>query len=517
MAKDAQTSGTTSPALLAKDENFMGIVPRSMKWLLHVLNKNYTSNFNISVSYLELYNDIKVIDLLDKTIPSGTTAATNTRVLDIRENKNGDIIIPGLTRIAVNNTSEVLEVLWDGAKSRSVASTDMNDHSSRSHTVFIVYVEITIKQETRRSKICLVDLAGSEKWKSHQLSQFSEARIKELTSINRSLSALGNCISALLKAGRAHIPYRDSKLTRLLQDSLGGNTRTLFAVTLSPSESCFEETLSTLQFADRAMRVQIVASSNKTFQTNGNMMEHMQLKYESEIKRLKLLLNLIVKKSGIKMDLNTLALEIGSSQRGLVDDLNADAHKDGNVDYAGVGGDFEACLSKELNDMKEENFNLMQELSKTQEEFRVVKEEKQRILNALFDLVGGGGTKDGESEGSSHYDELVVSRLESAIQDLKKDEGDKEMLYKMQYKVLQLQREDTERRKEAMEEAGAQQEDRWQWLQQYHTWLQSQSSPRNENETVQSDDIYKRVCLMEASVLLQADELQRTKKSFLKV
>ena len=106
--------------------------------------------------------------------------------------------------------------------------------------------------------------AGSEKWRTHQLAKFSEQRIAELTSINQSLSTLGNCIRALLQTGRTHVPYRDSKLTRLLQDSLGGNTRTGFIVTMSASVLALEETISTLQFADRAKQVAVHAMVNET-------------------------------------------------------------------------------------------------------------------------------------------------------------------------------------------------------------------------------------------------------------
>ena len=94
--------------------------------------------------------------------------------------------------------------------------------------------------------------AGSEKWRTHQLAAFSDRRIQEMTSINKSLSTLGNCVRALGEPGRKHIPYRDSKLTRLLADALGGNCKTAFVVTLSPAECSLEETVSTLKFADRA-------------------------------------------------------------------------------------------------------------------------------------------------------------------------------------------------------------------------------------------------------------------------
>jgi kinesin family protein 3/17 len=488
-----------------------------MTWLLNTMNSQFSKKFSVSVSYLELYNDIKIIDLLDKpaTFPSTNNNsngnATPTKQLEIRENRTGEIIIPGLTRVPVSNSVEVLDVLWEGAKARSVAATDMNEHSSRSHTVFQVYLEINLPNETRRSKICLVDLAGSEKWKSHQLSQFSEARIKELTSINRSLSALGNCISALLKTGRAHIPYRDSKLTRLLQDSLGGNTRTIFVVTLSPSFSCSEETLSTLQFADRAMRVQVFASANKTNSLNYSAANVilMQEKYDKEIKRLKSLLSLILEKSGGMFDIKALAKEIAAN------DLENGSNKvDGNVSPTLNALDFDACVSQELIDLKDENVSLLQELSRTQEELRIAKDEKQKILNAVFDMPP-------DHCAASSSSEVVADRLEMALSEAKSS-SDASALLGIQYRVLQAQRDEIESRREALEEADVQQEDRWNWLQQYHAWLQAQNHSKGldgvpANPNVENDDVYRRVCLMEASVLLQADELQRTKKLFLKV
>ena len=115
-----------------------------------------------------------------------------------------------------------------------------------------------------RSKLNLVDLAGSEKWQTHQMSRMSGKQVSEMTAINRSLSALGNCIRALSESGRSHIPFRDSKLTRLLADSLGGNTRTAFIVTLSPALEAADESRMSLQFASRAKRVAVHASVNKT-------------------------------------------------------------------------------------------------------------------------------------------------------------------------------------------------------------------------------------------------------------
>jgi hypothetical protein len=148
----------------------------------------------------------------------------------------------------------------------------MNEHSSRSHTIFQCHVERVVDADQRtvvKTKISMVDLAGSEKFKIHRSSSFQADRVEELKAINKSLSCLGACIAALCEGKkRAHVPYRNSKLTRLLQDCLGGNTRTVMIVTLSPATGSYEETVSTLQFADRAMKVQVVAKPNRVLLTD---------------------------------------------------------------------------------------------------------------------------------------------------------------------------------------------------------------------------------------------------------
>lgn len=165
----------------------------------------------------------------------------------------------------------------------------MNAYSSRSHT--ILQIQITRKPVSdavlpkyamiKRAKLNIIDLAGSETMKRNTISKFTNQRIAELTSINQSLSCLGNCIRALEK-GSPHVPYRDSKLTRLLEDSLGGNTKTTFIVTLSPSDISRGETISTLQFADRAKKVTVHAYANEELATGNEL-----IKANHEIQRLR--------------------------------------------------------------------------------------------------------------------------------------------------------------------------------------------------------------------------------------
>jgi hypothetical protein len=154
----------------------------------------------------------------------------------------------------VTAAADVMKLLEIGNTNRVVRETEFNEASSRSHAVLQLAIEIELPNRRgttviRRSKLTLVDLAGSEKWVLG--SRPGADRVREMTSINRSLSALGNVVAALTTKGRTHIPYRDSKLTRLLQDSLGGNCRTTVIATVAPTLSCADETTSTLLFADR--------------------------------------------------------------------------------------------------------------------------------------------------------------------------------------------------------------------------------------------------------------------------
>lgn len=182
--------------------------------------------------------------------------------------------------------SELMTFMNVGNKNRSVGETLMNKDSSRSHSIFMLFIETAEKSPTGEDryvagKLNLVDLAGSER-----ISKTGAAgdRLKEAQKINLSLSALGNVISALVDGKTQHIPYRDSKLTRLLQDSLGGNTKTVMIANCSPADYNFDETLSTLRYASRAKFIK-----NKPI-INEDPKDALLKEYAEEIKRLKLLL-----------------------------------------------------------------------------------------------------------------------------------------------------------------------------------------------------------------------------------
>ncbi|KAK4510106.1 uncharacterized protein ATC70_006277 [Mucor velutinosus] len=250
--------GTTTTADFSSEH--VGIVPRFadnlFSWIEYQQNQpNNNTQYSVKVSFLELYNE-DIIDLLN----------TNTKnaSITIRENANGNITWSGVQEEPIQGAADLLSCLSRGSTARTTASTDMNASSSRSHAIFSVSLtqnmNVTVENndtiaKTLESKFHFVDLAGSERLKK---TNAVGDRAKEGISINSGLLALGNVISALGDESRRqqqHIPYRNSKLTRLLQDSLGGNSQTLMLACVSPSDTNANETLSTLKYANRAKNI----------------------------------------------------------------------------------------------------------------------------------------------------------------------------------------------------------------------------------------------------------------------
>ncbi|KAF1785210.1 Kinesin-like protein [Phytophthora cactorum] len=280
-----------------------GVIPRAIESLFDELQSisRHGSAGVVHCSYMQIYNN-DVYDLLQDN---------KKRMKDplaVREMIKGNakqIYVSGLSEFRVTNLQETLQLLKTGNRNRTIRATTYNEKSSRSHALLQLSIEVEsrgLESATtiiRRAKLNLVDLAGSEKWDSAVVA--GSDRSKELTSINQSLSALGNVISALVNPKRTHIPYRDSKLTRLLQDSLGGNTRTVVIATISPSESAVDETISTLQFADRAKCVAIRVKVNELVDD-----AILLAQAQREISRLKLLL----KQSGSHQQLSALEEQV---------------------------------------------------------------------------------------------------------------------------------------------------------------------------------------------------------------
>uniref|UniRef100_A0A8B9L8I6 Kinesin-like protein n=1 Tax=Astyanax mexicanus TaxID=7994 RepID=A0A8B9L8I6_ASTMX len=231
-----------------ENEPTVGVIPRVVRKIFQEKSKRMDSEFLLNVSYLEIYNE-EILDLL--------CTSKDKPVLSIREDPKEGIKIVGLTEKAVLTAQEMVGCLEVGNSARTVGSTAMNAASSRSHAIFTISLEQRRGSENsvfRISKLHLVDLAGSERQKK---TKAEGDRLKEGISINRGLLSLGNVISALGDESKkgSFVPYRDSKLTRLLQDSLGGNSHTLMIACISPADSNIEETINTLRYADRARKI----------------------------------------------------------------------------------------------------------------------------------------------------------------------------------------------------------------------------------------------------------------------
>ncbi|EFJ29284.1 hypothetical protein SELMODRAFT_783, partial [Selaginella moellendorffii] len=227
-----------------------GIIPHAFEEIFsHISQSQSSDRFLVRASYLEIYNE----EIRDLLAPSTSPGAR----LELKESPDAGVYVRNLTCLTVHSLSDIIRLLMVGKKNRSVGATLMNQDSSRSHSIFTITVETSVEDpETglhiRVGKLNLVDLAGSERMSK---TGATGDRLKELTNINWSLTALGNVISALVDGRSTHIPYRDSKLTRLLQDSLGGNTRTVMVANIGPADYNYEESVSTLRYANRAKSI----------------------------------------------------------------------------------------------------------------------------------------------------------------------------------------------------------------------------------------------------------------------
>ena len=275
-----QTGTGKTHTMEGKDEpeNERGLIPNTFETVfgdidaLEAANKN----FLVRASFLEIYNE-EVRDLLGKD---------QTRRCDLKEDPDKGVYVKDLTTFVVKSVAEIRKLHEVGKKNRSVGATLMNADSSRSHSIFTVTIETSEVNEgeaeedahIRVGKLNMVDLAGSER---QAKTGSTGDRLKEATKINLSLSALGNVISALVDGKSSHIPYRDSKLTRLLQDSLGGNTKTVMIANLGPADYNFDETMSTLRYANRAKNIK-----NKP-KINEDPKDAMLREFQEEIARLK--------------------------------------------------------------------------------------------------------------------------------------------------------------------------------------------------------------------------------------
>lgn len=255
------------------DEELKGITPRSFDTIFKSINIETDKQYLVRASYLEIYKE-EVLDLLNKN---------GIQKLELKEKPGSGVYVKDLSTALVENPEKMMEIMLKGNKNRHVGETKMNKDSSRSHSIFTITVECAEmgtdgKAHIRVGKLNMVDLAGSEK----QSKTGSEGvRLEEAIKINLSLTTLCHVISSLVDGKSSYVPYRDSKLTRLLQDSLGGNTKTVMIANIGPADYNTDETLSTLRYASRAKHIE-----NKP-RINEDPKDAMLREFQEEINRLK--------------------------------------------------------------------------------------------------------------------------------------------------------------------------------------------------------------------------------------
>ena len=260
---------------------YRGIIPRSISRLFNEISTKPEYDFNIQISYLEIYNEI-MFDLL----PEDGKFIGERANIEFQEDNKGNVSVKGLSKHKVTNEEECFNLLFEGESNRTISEHKLNQGSSRSHCLFMIQLEMKSKIESTEkimvSKLNFVDLAGSERVKKTGSSGIT---LKEATYINRSLTFLEQVVVALTeRKGRAndHVPYRQSKLTHILKDSIGGNCKTVMVANIWPEEQFLQETLSTLNFAQRMGGVVNVASVNIQLDINAQIK-----KMTKEIKELK--------------------------------------------------------------------------------------------------------------------------------------------------------------------------------------------------------------------------------------
>merc|ERR1719340_199051 len=425
------------------DPGLQGIIPRIVNDIFnHIYSMEENLEFHIKVSYFEIYMD-KIRDLLD---PSKVNLA-------VHEDKNKSVYVKGATERFVSSPEEVLEVIEEGKSNRHVAVTNMNEHSSRSHSVFLINVkqENMENQKKLSGKLYLVDLAGSEKVSK---TGAEGSVLDEAKNINKSLSALGNVIAALADGNKSHIPYRDSKLTRILQESLGGNAKTTIVICCSPASFNEAETKSTLDFGKRAKTIKNVVGINEELTAeewkkryekekakNGVMKKKIE-QLEEELKRWRAgqsvsadeQLNLAdlgmedsvaLPSSQLKLDKPTAVLDLGTSQISLEERNKLQEERERMYQMLDEKDDEIQEQSSLVEKLKEQMLeqeelisttrkdyeNLTKEMAKIQAENESAKEEVKEVLQALEELAVNYDQKSQEAETKSREYNTVSDEL----------------------------------------------------------------------------------------------------------
>ncbi|XP_071506252.1 kinesin-II 95 kDa subunit-like, partial [Diadema antillarum] len=409
---------------LRSNPELRGVIPNSFEHIFTHISRTQNQQYLVRASYLEIYQE-EIRDLLAKD---------QTKRLDLKERPDTGVYVKDLSSFVTKSVKEIEHVMTVGNNNRSVGATNMNEQSSRSHAIFIITIECSElgpdgENHIRVGKLNLVDLAGSER---QNKTGATGERLKEATKINLSLAALGNVISALVDGKSSHIPYRDSKLTRLLQDSLGGNARTVMVANLGPASYNFDETITTLRYANRAKNIK-----NKP-KINEDPKDALLREFQEEIMRLKQQLE---KKGGTgggmgsqKKRKRGKKLGQGGSED---DDIDDETEEGAEMDEEEMYKEAQQKLEQEKqailanqNMIAEEKQRLVAEVQSRQEE--VKKQQQQRdILDSKIRamesklLVGGKSIMDHTNEQEKRLEEQRLKLI-----DEKKQEREMEMKLK---------------------------------------------------------------------------------------
>uniref|UniRef100_A0A2K6GGL9 Kinesin-like protein n=2 Tax=Primates TaxID=9443 RepID=A0A2K6GGL9_PROCO len=438
-----QTSSGKTHTMEGKlhDPQLMGIIPRIARDIFnHIYSMDENLEFHIKVTGMEaqVLLTLHSLDLVTKTN------------LSVHEDKNRVPFVKGCTERFVSSPEEILDVIDEGKSNRHVAVTNMNEHSSRSHSIFL----INIKQENMETeqklsgKLYLVDLAGSEKVSK---TGAEGAVLDEAKNINKSLSALGNVISALAEGTKSYVPYRDSKMTRILQDSLGGNCRTTMFICCSPSSYNDAETKSTLMFGQRAKTIKNTASVNLELTA-----EQWKKKYEKEKEKTKAQKETIAKleaelsrwrngenvpeterlageDAGLGAELceetpvndnSSIVVRIAPEERQKYEEEIRRLYKqlDDKDDEINQQSQLIEKLKQQMLDQEEllvstrgDNEKVQRELSHLQSENDAAKDEVKEVLQALEELAVNYDQKSQEVEEKSQQNQLLVDELSQKV------------------------------------------------------------------------------------------------------
>lgn len=329
------------------DPERRGVIPNSFEHIFNHIARSQNQQYLVRASFLEIYQE-EIRDLLAKD---------QNKRLELKERPDTGIYVKDLSTFVCKSIKEIEHVMTIGNQNRAVGATNMNLHSSRSHAIFIITIEhselgIDGQHHIRVGKLNLVDLAGSER--QAKTGAVGE-RQKEAIKINLSLSALGNVISALVDGKSSHIPYRDSKLTRLLQDSLGGNAKTIMVANIGPASYNYDETLITLRYANRAKNIK-----NKP-RVNEDPKDALLREFQQEISRLK----------------TQLASRIGKRKKKR--HLKADGTPDGEYEE----GEMDSDIFSEEEFLKEQEAKLQEERKNVMSDQNLIAEEKEKLLNEM--------------------------------------------------------------------------------------------------------------------------------------